>query len=620
MSELTASEYIEDEEDWDRYVEDLRYIHENPMNINTATAEDLSRLPFLDANRIEEIHAYIYLHGEMQTLGELRSLRLMDERTMAWMHLFTYAGDAGGEGRRKEIFRYMKSDFSTRMDIPLYYKRGFMVSDGYAGDPLYHRIKYEYGNSRHFLAGLRVEKDAGERYYDSYGAYVSLHDVGALRKAVAGDYRIGFGEGLVVGGSTWFSKAAPSMNMQTGMRPMRGMDETDFLRGAAVTVGLGSRTEVSVFCSYRRLDATLDKEGCVQTLVSGGYHRTRTEREKKNNVSAALAGTNVTWRSGGLHFGLTAAGQRFSRRLAPGTDVYRAYYPEGRLFCAAGASYGYRGRGLIAAGETAYSAARHGVATLNRMAWSISRNYTLSAVQRFYAKEYGFFQARAFGESRDVQNENGVMLHLKAEPAGGWQFVSYADFFYHQWPRYRINHSSAGQDFMVEARRNFGNSRYVTARYRLKRKESYNGMEVHNMAKVQWAAECSGAWNCRTAAVLHEVGGRRGWGVQQYASCRFRRPGLQVSFVAGYFDTDGYDCRIYFYEPSLYGSVSGGNFHGRGVNGCLVARWASGGGRWMVEGKCRMCRYLDRSTQGSGLDTVYSPWRNDISAQFRVKI
>ena len=85
-----------------------------------------------------------------------------------------------------------------------------------------------------------MEKDAGERFYDSYGAYAMLHDVGILDKAIVGDFRIGFGEGLVLGGSIWNSKSTPPLKTQGGIRPMTGMDETNFLRGAAATLSLSS--------------------------------------------------------------------------------------------------------------------------------------------------------------------------------------------------------------------------------------------------------------------------------------------------------------------------------------------------------------------------------------------
>ena len=47
-------------------------LHAAPLNINTATKEELSMLPFLTDRQIEDIHAYIYMHGPMLTLGELQ--------------------------------------------------------------------------------------------------------------------------------------------------------------------------------------------------------------------------------------------------------------------------------------------------------------------------------------------------------------------------------------------------------------------------------------------------------------------------------------------------------------------------------------------------------------------
>ena len=38
-------------------------MHDSPLNINTATKEELAMLPFLDYGQIEDIHAYIYMHG-----------------------------------------------------------------------------------------------------------------------------------------------------------------------------------------------------------------------------------------------------------------------------------------------------------------------------------------------------------------------------------------------------------------------------------------------------------------------------------------------------------------------------------------------------------------------------
>ena len=345
------------------------------------------------------------------------------------------------------LTKYEKQDFSTRLDIPLYYRLGQQQENGYRGDALYHRIRYQIGNSRHFQAGLRVEKDAGERYYDSYGAYAMLHDVGILDRAVVGDYRIGFGEGLVLGGNIWNSKNTPSLKMQGGIRPMTGMDEVNFLRGAAITLSLNKHISLSAFGSYRKRDATLTNNGEVQTLLATGYHRTASEWERKRNVGSAVIGGNIEWLCKGFHLGATGYWQKFSRTLNPGTQQYRAIYPKGSSFGVIGLNYGYTRYRLSFGGEAAYSTAGNGFSTINRASWNIGRNYILSAVQRFYAYQYYSFYASSLAENSNAQNESGVLVHLQAEPLAGLQLIAYADFFHHPWPRYRMSHSSTGQGF-----------------------------------------------------------------------------------------------------------------------------------------------------------------------------
>ncbi|MBR4516893.1 MAG: helix-hairpin-helix domain-containing protein, partial [Bacteroidaceae bacterium] len=221
VDEYTSDVERAEEEDLQLHLQELKELSEHPLNINTASVEDLLQLPFLSEAQIEQIHAYIYLHGQMQTLAELRLVPLIDDATRRWLSLFVYAEPEQDKAKDK-LFSRLRHDFSTRIDIPLYYRLGQQQENGYRGDPLYHRIRYTLGNSRHFQAGLRVEKDAGERFYDSYGAYAMLHDVGILDKAIVGDFRIGFGEGLVLGGSIWNSKSTPPLKTQGGIRPMTG--------------------------------------------------------------------------------------------------------------------------------------------------------------------------------------------------------------------------------------------------------------------------------------------------------------------------------------------------------------------------------------------------------------
>ena len=619
VEEYTSDVERAEEEDLQQHLQELKELSEHPLNINTATVEDLLQLPFLSEAQIEQIHAYIYLHGQMQTLAELRLVPLIDDATRRWIPLFMYAEPEQQE-TDKRLFSRLRHDFSTRLDIPLYYRVGQQQENGYRGDPLYHRIRYTLGNSRHFQAGLRVEKDAGERFYDSYGAYAMLHDVGILDKAVVGDYRIGFGEGLVIGGSTWNSKSTPPLKTQGGIRPMTGMDETNFLRGAAVTLSLGNHIKLSAFGSYRKRDATLTSKGEVQTLRTDGYHRTASEWEKKRNVGSTVLGGNIAWYNKGFHLGATGYWQKFSRTLNPGSQQYRAIYPKGNAFGAVGMNYGYTRYRLSFAGEVAYSTAAGGWATINRASWSIGRSYVLSAVQRFYAYQYFSFYASALAENSNAQNESGVLVHLQAEPLAGLQLTAYADFFHHPWPRYRMTHSSTGQEFMLQGSYAISRKHTLLARYQLKRKENGDRMEPHHRIKLGWTCEPSGQWRLQTTGSFHGVLGSKGFMMVQSVRYVLPKPSLSFNGQLGWFHTDDYLSRIYVTQPSLYSSVSSASYSGHGMIGVLTCRWQSRNRRWMLEARYGMVRYFDREEQGTGLQRILSPWKNDLSVQTRIKL
>jgi hypothetical protein len=279
------------EEAWLQYIEQLEWLHSHPLAINTATPEDMALLPFLTPAQIEAIQAYVHLDGPMKSLGELALIPAIDYHTRQVLPLFFTVGHTKrSDGKKGGWFRNMHNTVDSRMDIPLYYRKGYQTGK-YAGSPLYNRIRHSL-ESDHVNIGAHVKKDPGERFYDSFGGYAMIHNKGIVRTAIIGDYRAGWGEGLVISRGTSTSKSNLMSNTSQGIRPMTGMAESGFLRGVAITLGRqadwNQRPKFSMsgtlFASYRALDATLDAEGNAKTIVENGYHRTETEIAKKNNL------------------------------------------------------------------------------------------------------------------------------------------------------------------------------------------------------------------------------------------------------------------------------------------------------------------------------------------------
>ena len=628
LNAVTDDEHAE-EQGWTESLEELAVIHANPLDINTATREQLLQIPFLSERQVEDIQTYIFLHRGMRSLSELMAISSIDYITRRNLSLFFYADPVVFQRKDtlnlKTIFKESHHELLTRLDIPLYYRKGYSYSPssgGYNGNPLYHKIKYHMTSLKHVDLGVQAEKDQGEpfrgnRGWDSYGGYFMLRDIGCLRTVIAGDYRMGFGEGLVVNSGFSTGKSSLMGRPAQGIRAKRGTDEVNYFRGVATTFKFKSLS-FSAWFSRRRHDASLNDDGSVKTILTSGLHRTNAELQKKNNLIGNLVGGNLLWLHKGIHLGATGYFQRFHRNLSPGDALYRAIYPRGKNFGVAGVNYGYTHPWFSVAGETAFSSENRGWATLNRVSWKASPNYTLSGSYRFYSYQYYSFYASALCENSDIQNESGAMLRLDATPVGGLTLMVYADFFYNPWPRYSMTRSSKGQEFTTNMEYSWNRHNKIAARYQLKRKEKSDRMQLHNRLRLQYARQFGEYWTLQSMLNLHTVDGTAGYAFS--GRVRYRQSQGQVSAMLSYFHAPNYDARIYAYEPMLTEMFRYPSIYGCGYRLAVAAQYRLWKERIALELLYGMTRYTDRDVQSSGMQEIRSPWKNDISVQVRLRI
>lgn len=629
VEEVSDDEYAE-QDGWAEVMEELALLAARPMDVNTATREQLRQLPFLTDEQIEDIHTYIFLHRGMRSLGELLAIGSIDARTRRYLSLFLRADGAVFEWpdtvSLSRILRRAKHEVSTRMDIPLYYRLGYSYAPrdgGYRGSTLYNNVRYQMEERKHLSLGLAAEKDQGEPFrrnggWDHYGAHLMVRNLGHLKAAVVGDYKMGFGEGLVVNTGFTTGKNSAMSRPSQGIRAKRSMDEVNYFRGAAATVDMGSMS-LSAWLSHRRLDAARGEDGTVMTLQTSGLHRTTAELDEKRQVGSTMAGANLSWKRQLFHVGATGYYQHFQHPLDPGTAVYRRIYPQGRHFGIVGLNYGYTHPWFSLTGETAYSTERGGWATLERLRWKVSNGYTLSASYRFYSYRYYSFYGSALSENSRVQNESGATLRLDAKPADRLTLTAYADFFYNPWPRYTLTHSSRGQEATVTAEyQPTGNDR-LAVRYQLKRKERNDQMELHNRLRLDYTRRQGPWWQLQSTLQLHALDrSGRGWSASQ--RIRFRKGPGRLSALVSYFHTPDYQTRLFQYEPLLTNMFRYPSLYGHGVRFVAAGLFALWQGRLRLEMLYGLTRYFDRQTQSSGMEEIRSPWKQDISVQLRLKI
>lgn len=611
----------------------LRSLEESPVDINTASREELEQLPFLTEAQVADIQEHIYRHGPMETLAELQLIESLDYTRRRLLQCFARAGGAATQHTPTlaEELRRGHGELTGAVRLPLYERRG--DRNGYLGYKYKHWLRATFTAGDRLRMGIAASQDAGEPFfagrnkmgYDFYSFFVEARRIGPVERLVVGRYTVSFGMGLVAnnGFSLGKSSALASLGRPpTGIRATASRSAASYLQGAAATVRLSPALRLSAFVSYRPHDATLNKDdGTVATIVTSGYHRTPTEMGKKNNTHSLTAGLNAAFRAAGLHAGLTAAYTRYDRDLRPNTaTLYRRHYASGNDFANFGVDYGYTGHAFSLRGETALN--RQGrVATIHSLSISLPAGVALALLHRFYSYRYTAQLAGSFSEGGRVQNENGLYIGIDWHPSPRLRLAAYADYARFAWPRYRISQPSWAADNMVEATCT-ADKWTLAARYRLRLRQRDNEQKTaldriaDHRLRLAMTLHPGGEWTARTQAdfALADHGtADRGLMVSQAAGARLGR--LRLDGFMGYYITDSYDSRLYTYERGLLYTFAPTAYHGHGLRYSLMAR--ADIGRLTLTLKAGATTKLDRSATGSGYQQADSPTLADIDLQAR---
>lgn len=648
-------ELVEDAEESPESIEllfeDLSYLAEHPINLNLATAEQLKRIPFLSDIQILNLLDYPKRQGEFVSIYELKNVRFMDMQTIELILPFVYVGTVSKEKpfTLKNMLQYGKNELMARYDRCLQKKSGYAdhpdsvlqqyPNRKYVGEPFYTSIRYSYGFENHLQVGFVGEKDAGEAFwnsrhkgYDSYSVHAFLKDVGKIRSFALGDYKISFGQGLVI--SNDFTPSRSSILSQVerrnnGFRRHYSTNETDFFRGAASTVALG-KIDVSAFYSNRKVDATADDE-IISSFKKDGLHRTSGDLNKQRTARIESFGGNIRYISPRLLLGITAMSTSFGgRSVEPELHPYNRFYFRGKRNTNIGADYTWRHRGFVFFGETAFSQ-NGAVATLNALQWSASSGLKALILHRYYDRKYQSFYGSAFAQGSTVQNEEGIYVCLQWAPIAHWRFAGYADFFRYPWIKYGVDAPSSGKEHMLQADFTGVKNTVFSLRYRMRQREKNHteGKEVRlipadqHRLRLQINHKPSDFLTFRTTLEGNISDDKasppsQGWVIAQSGGWKNTKSTIQGDFYAAYFHTDDYNSRVYAGEKNMLYSFSIPSFSGEGVRFSTVWRYNFSRDLYLSV-KAGWTRYFDRDTIGTSTETIEGRDKIDLYAQIRWK-
>ena len=619
---------------WEELYEQLCELNQHPMDMNHASREQLEQLPFLSAQQVEDIMAYLYQYGPMKSLAELQMIRSLDYQRRRLLTFFVRIDDdeqKQGFPSLKTITQYGRHELMATAKIPFYERRG--DNEVYKGWPYRHWLKYQFSYGDQVKAGFVGTQDAGEPFfanknrwgYDYYSYYVQIKHWGRLESLVLGKYRVSMGMGLIANNGFTMGKLTSLQNLgrsTTTLRAHSSRSSADYLQGAGATMTIVKGLSLTGFLSYRAMDATLNKDGSATTIVTSGYHRTETELEKKDNLRNTTFGGNIRYQQHGIHAGLNIIAAHLNRELKPNTSLlYRQHAAQGTDFMNFSADYGYIHHRFAFNGETAMN--KNGaLATINSLSLQCGNGVSLMALYRFYSFRYTSLYANSFSEGGSVQNESGVYLGVNWQPSPRLKVMAYSDYAYFPWAKYQISQSSHAFDNMLQV--SYLRNRWtIDARYRLKVRQRDNEDKSALQSRTEHRGRLSltydGSFSSRTQVDYTQIvfrGQDRGWMVSQ--SLGYHHRWLKLSGGLGYFHTDSYDSRVYLYESGPLYSYGFSQFSGEGIRYWLMAR-AEISRRLILTAKFGTTDYFDRSVIGTSYQQIDGSSQSDLDLQVRWK-
>ena len=628
-----------------QYLEDLAA---NPININSATINDLLQVPGFNLKIARSLISY---RKENPFVKKEDVINVPGIGRATYSRMSPYIIVGGISSRFRDLYTNPdywldgnSVEYITRYQQELNDQRGYEIPDsagGYLGSQgkYYQRLRM---SGKHLSVNLTQEKDAGETLngptsFDYTSGHIALTENGKLKDLVIGDYALNFGQGLVIWTGAAFGKGREVVGTtgknERGLRAYGSAQETDFFRGIAATYG--EKIETTLFYSNRPRTASVIQGDTTRFPSSSGFHRTLNEKERKNNVDQKTFGGRIKFDTPFGLFGATGYQTEFSSYIAKGNGLSNLYDFEGRKNSVIGIDY----RGLIgsvlAFGEIAQSknGGRGGVAGIESPI-GFSTDFTMA--YRNYSRDFQSFMGDGFGESSsDPQNEEGFYIGLRHGLNDKITLSGYVDQYRFDAPRSGINQSSQGFDVLglMEVDFNSDLNGYILIRSETKDdvfteinergvEEEFIGEQRRSSIRTQIDYRLNRKVRLRSRVELVESQGaneEKEYGMLLYQDIRVQASNkLQVDARVTIFDTDSFDSRVFQFENDLLYVLSNTALSGQGQRVYIVLNYEPTD-FLEVWFKYSLSVFENENFISSGLNEIEGNRNSDFGIQARVK-
>ena len=313
-------------------------------------------------------------------------------------------------------------------------------------------------------------------------------------------------------------------------------------------------------------------------LLTSGYHRTQSEIADKANLQQLSYGGTIKYLGNRWQIGVNAVNYHFSEPVKKSEETYNLFALSGNSWYNISVDYNYTYKNFHFFGEAAGDK-NFNKAFLNGLLVSVDPRVDVSLVHRAIEKDYQAVNGDAFTENIYPNNERGFYSGITIRPTAGWRVDAYADIYKFPWLKSNVDAPSYGKDFLVQLTYVPNRQLEVYTRFKNERKQTNQPDNttvtnyLENFPRQNWRVQAGYkitnaiALRSRAEVIWYDRKGNNAeQGFLSFFDFIYRpltRP-FSVVLRLQYFETDGYDSRLYAYENDILYSYSIPTFYDEG--------------------------------------------------------
>ncbi|MFN5422295.1 MAG: ComEA family DNA-binding protein [bacterium] len=439
------------------------FIHQQQININKATSEDLIRLNLLRPEQIRQFLLFRKTFGDFISMAELQAIPYWDLTTIKQLLQILFIDHT------RQPFSPVKNIKNNTGHTFIYRTGGKLIdslgenssseqiSKGTTKNKYAQLISYRFNSLENIQLGLTVEKDAGEKsMLDHNSGYLMMSKRGAINSLIVGDYVVNMGQGLIHWQGHAFGKSSniiQGLKQAALFKPHTGTDENIFHRGAAISLRK-YQVELSTFMSVLKIDANIVRDPfngrrAVSSLLTSGLHRSESELADKDALKQSAVGGRLAWNTLNGKIGVNHIRFNYDISINKRALPYNKFAISGdnwhntSIDCSWSNSFG------LIFGEVGIDK-RSATAMIVGMIKSFDPKFDLSLIVRNMSYNYKAIQSNSMTQQGEAGNEKGVFMCFNLIPSSNTRIEGFTDHYMNSWPLYYNDGVRRGQSYAIQ--------------------------------------------------------------------------------------------------------------------------------------------------------------------------